>query len=237
MNSTLTITRREFRSNFDSPIAYVVIALSLLFVGWLFFSQFWTINRATVGPLFYYLPWAFVFPIIPAVTMRLFAEEKRTGTIELLITMPVRDRDVVLGKFLATLALIAVLLVLSLTFPITISRIGNLDWGPVWVGYVGLLLEASAAISIGLFFSSLTENQIVAFFLTLCSLFALWAVGFLSSDTNGVLGNVISFISFERRLSPFSRGLFDFRNAIYFLSVTAFFLLATTRSLESRKWK
>ena len=93
MNSTLTITRREFRSNFDSPIAYVVIALSLLFVGWLFFSQFWTINCATVGPLFYYLPWAFVFPIIPAVTMRLFAEEKRTGTIELLITMPVRDRD------------------------------------------------------------------------------------------------------------------------------------------------
>jgi ABC-2 type transport system permease protein len=237
MNSTLIITKREFRSNFDSPIAYVVIALSLLFVGWFFFRDYWTINRATVGPLFMWLPWAFVFPIIPAITMRLFAEEKRTGTIELLITMPVRDRDVVLGKFFATLGLIAVLLLLTLTYPLSVSRIGNLDWGPVGVGYIGLLLEASAAIAIGLFFSSITENQIVAFMLTFCTLLALWAVDYLSADTNGFAGHFISFVSFQRRLSPFSRGLFDLRNAIYFLSVTAFFLLSTTRSLESRKWK
>src|SRR6266496_1079173 len=99
MSSTLIIAKREFRSNFDSPIGYVVIILSLLGVGAFFFRDYWTINRATIYPLFTWLPWAFVFPIIPAVTMRLFAEERRTGTIELLITMPVRDIDVVLGKF------------------------------------------------------------------------------------------------------------------------------------------
>lgn len=237
MNSTLIITRREFRSNFDSPIAYVVISLSLAIISLFFFRDYWTLNRATVGPLFMWLPWAFVFPIIPAVTMRLFAEERRTGTIELLITMPVRDRDVVLGKFFATLGLIAVLLVLTLTYPLTIARIGNLDLSPVWVGYVGLLLEASAGIAIGLFFSSITENQIVAFFMTFVTLLLLWAIDYLGSNTNGIFGNIVSFVSFQRRLSPFSRGLFDFRNAIYFLSVTAFFLFATTRSLESRKWK
>ncbi len=237
MNSTMIVARREFRSNFDSPIGYVVIALSLLGVGVFFFRDYWTINRATLYPLFTWIPWAFVFPIIPAVTMRLFAEEKRTGTLELLITMPVRDREVVVGKFLATLGLIGVLLLLTVTYPLTISRLGQLDWGPIGVGYLGLLLEASAGIAIGLFFSSITENQIVAFMLTFVTLLMLFAIDYVGAAAGGIFGDIFAFISFQRRLAPFGRGLLDLRNVVYFLSVAVFFLMLTTRQLESRKWK
>jgi ABC-2 type transport system permease protein len=237
MNSTLIVAKREFRSNFDSPIGYVVIALSLLGVGAFYFRDYWTINRATIYPLFTWLPWAFTFFVIPAITMRLFSEEKRTGTIELLITMPVRDREVVLGKYLATLGLIGVLLALTLTYPLMIGRLGNLDPGPIWVGYFGMLMHASAGIAIGLFFSSVTENQIIAFMLTAIVLLGLFAVDYLGAAVGGVLGDIFAFISFQRRLAPFGRGLLDLRHVAYFLSVTAFFLMLTTRQLESRKWK
>ena len=234
---TFIIAKREFRSNFDSPIAYVVIILSLIGLGLLFFTNYWTINRATVAPLFQWMPWTFIVLIIPAVTMRLLAEERRTGTIELLITMPVRDLDVVLGKFFATLGLIVVLMVLTIIYPLMISRLGNLDWGPVWIGYIGCLLLASASIAIGLFFSSLTENQIVAFMLTIITLVVLFLVDYFFAFISGNVGDAMAFISFQRRLMPFGRGLLDLRNVVYFLSVTIFFLLLTVRSLESRKWK
>jgi ABC-2 type transport system permease protein len=237
MNSTLIVARREFRSNFDSPIGYVVIALSLLGVGAFFFRDYWTINRATLYPLFTWLPWAFTFFVIPAITMRLFSEEKRTGTIELLITMPLRDREVVLGKFLATLALIGVLLALTLTYPLLIGRLGALDSGPLIAGYVGMMLHASAGIAIGLWFSSLTENQIIAFMLTAVVLLVLFAIDYLGAAVGGVVGDIFAFISFQRRLAPFGRGLIDLRHVVYFISVTAFFLMLTTRQLESRKWK
>ncbi len=238
MNSSLIVARREFRSNFDSPIGYVVIALSLIVVGVFFFRDYWTINRATLYPLFTWMPWAFLF-VIPALTMRLFSEEKRTGTLELLITMPVRDREVVIGKFLATVGVVGVLLALTLTYPILIKwRIAQgLDMGPVFVGYFGLLLEAAAGIAIGLFFSSITENQIIAFMLTAVTMLALFALDYLGAAVGGFLGDVFSFISFQRRLAPFGRGLLDLRNVVYFLSLAAFFLMLTTRQLESRKWK
>ncbi len=237
MNSTFIVAKREFRSNFDSPVGYVVIMLSLAIVGFIVFRDFWTVNRASVGPLFNYLPWALVLLIVPAVTMRLFAEEKRTGTIELLITMPVRDREVVIGKYLASMGLIAVLLLLTVTYPLTIGRLGHLEKGPIVTGYLGLLLMSSAAISIGLFFSSLTENQIVAFTTTFVSLFALWVLDYLGGALSGTFGDIIAFFSFQRHMNPFARGLVDVRHVLFFASVTVFFLMLTTRSLESRKWK
>lgn len=237
MNSTFIVAKREFRSNFDSPVGYVVIMLSLVIVGAIVFRDFWTVNRASVGPLFNYLPWALVLLIIPAVTMRLFAEEKRTGTIELLITMPVRDREVVLGKYLASMGLIAILLLLTATYPLTINRLGHLEMGPVITGYLGILLLASASISIGLFFSSLTENQIVAFTATAVSLFGLWVLDYLGGALSGNLGDVVAFFSLQRHMNPFARGLIDVRHVLFFASVTTFFLMLTTRSLESRKWK
>jgi len=243
MSSTLIIARREFRSNFDSPVGYVVIILSLWVVGAFFFRDYWTLNRATMAPLFSWVPWALALLIIPSVTMRLFAEEKRTGTIELLITMPVRDREVVLGKFFATLGLIVVLLLLTLTYPVLLGRLsgegifGGLDKGPIFAGYFGMLLYASAGIAIGLFFSSITENQIVAFMLTFVSLAVLQTIDYLGAAAGGFIGDTFAFISFSRRVATFGRGLIDFRNVVYFLSVTTFFLILTIRSLESRKWK
>jgi ABC-2 type transport system permease protein len=236
MNGTSIITRREFRSNFDTPVGYVVISLAMIIVGFLTFARFWTVNRASVAEMFYYLGWTFIV-VIPAVTMRLFAEEKRSGTIELLITMPIRDVEVVLGKALATLGLVLVMLLLSLSYPYTISRLGNMDWGPVAAGYLGLLLEACAAISLGIFFSSITENQVIALFIGVMTLFVLTVLDFLGAAVGGWLGDAIAFISFQRRLMPFTRGLIDVRNVVFFLSVAAFFLLLTVRSLESRKWK
>jgi ABC-2 type transport system permease protein len=236
MSTTSIITRREFRSNFDTPVGYVVLSLALIFVGFLTFQNFWTVNRASIAQLFFWLGWALAFTI-PAVTMRLFAEEKRTGTIELLITMPVRDREVVLAKFLATLGLVAVMLILTLTYPITIGKLGSLDWGPVGVGYLGLLLEATAMIAVGLFFSSITENQVIALFSTLVTLVLLNLLDFLGNATGGWLGDLIASVSFQHRLTPFTRGLLDLRNVVFFVSVAWFFLLLTMRSLESRKWK
>ena len=237
MSSTFIITRREFRSYFDGPIAYVVLGLSLTIVGWVVFRDYWTINRATLAPLFQYLPWALVILVIPAVTMRLLAEEKRTGTIELLITMPVRDLDVVLGKFLATLALFFVMLLLTVPYYFFINRLGNVDWGPVASGYLGLLLLSAAGTAMGLFASSITENQIVAFMLTFCSLFVLWILDYVGAAAGGWLGDFFGFISFQRRLMPFTRGVIDLRNVVYFLSVAGFFLFLSVRSLESRRWK
>lgn len=238
MNPTLIVTKREFKSNFDSPIGYVVIALTLAGVGFFVFRDYWTINRATLYPLFTWIPWAFTFFVIPAITMRLFSEEKRTGTLELLITMPIRDREVVIGKYLATLGVIGVMLALTLTYPISIGYLTSaLDWGPILTGYVGLLLHASAGIAIGLFFSSITENQIIAFMLTAVVLMFLFALDYLGAAVGGTIGEIISFMSFQRRLAPFGRGLVDLRHVFYFLSMTAFFLLLTIRQLESRKWK
>jgi ABC-2 type transport system permease protein len=239
MSSTFIVTKREFKSNFDSPIGYVVIALSLLVVGAFSFNDFFTANRASLQQLLFYLPWALAVFVIPAITMRLFSEEKRTGTLELLITMPIRDREVVLGKYLASLGLIAVLIALTITYPISISwLLGPLDWGPVGAGYLGLLLYASASIAIGLYYSSITQNQVVALMLTSVTLFVLHALDFLARLAGtSIIGDAIRFISFQSRLTPFTRGLIDLRHVFYFGSVTAFFLMLTIRQLESRKWK
>lgn len=236
--STAIIARREFRSYFDSPVAYVVSGVSLLVVGIIVFREFWTVNHATLGQLFQWLPWALTLLIIPSLTMRLLAEERRTGTIELLITMPVRDRDVIFGKFLATLGLCAVLFLLTTPYIYFIGKLGDLDYGPIWVGYLGLLLFAAAEIAIGLYFSSITENQTVAFMLTWLTLLAFFFLAeYVGTASSGLLGDIFSFVSFQRRVNPFSRGLIDLRNVVFFLSVTAFFLILTVRSLESRKWK
>jgi len=238
MNSTLIVARREFKSNFDSPIGYVVIALTLFGVGLFVFRDYWTINRATLTPLFTWLPWALTFFVIPAVTMRTFSEEKRAGTLELLITMPIRDREVVVGKYLATLGVIVVLLTLTLTYPITIGYLtSGLDWWPILAGYLGLVLFASAGVAIGIFFSSLTENQIIALMLSWVVLVLLFAIDYLGAAVGGLFGEALSFVSFQRRLGPFGRGLIDVRHVFYFLSMTVFFLLLTIRQLESRKWK
>ena len=238
-----TIAKRELRSYFDGLVAYVVIGLSMLGLGIYFFlyqGGFWQVDRATMGRLFDVLPGALCF-VVPLITMGVLAEEKRSGTIELLITMPVKDSEVILGKYFAALGLCTILLLASLTYPVAMFffpwHLGPLDWGPVWTGYLGLFLYAGAGVAMGMMFSSFTESQIIAFFLTAFTMLILYGMGFIVETVPGAVGDAISFVSFQTRFLPFARGLIDTRAVVYFVSIAVICLLVSFRSLESRKWK
>jgi ABC-2 type transport system permease protein len=244
MSPMLTIAKREFRSYFDSPLAYVVICISFLVLGGVFFTLrggFWQLDRATLLPLFEALPWGLGFLVIPVVTMRLMAEEKRSGTLEMLITLPVKDSDVILGKYLGALGLVLTLVIATLLYPIVMFKwpwnLGPLDMGPVWSGYLGLVLFSAACVSVGLLISSLTDSQAVAWFVTVFVMVILvWGAGSLAGLTSGAPANVLSFISFDMHLDGFSRGLVDSRDVIFFVSVTGLCLVTAFRALERRKW-
>jgi ABC-2 type transport system permease protein len=243
MGTTLTIAKREFRSSFDSSLAYIVICVGLAALGYAFFQLrggYWQVDKATMQPLFYWAPWG-VLVLASVVTMRLLAEEKRSGTLEMLITLPVRDHEVILGKFLGAWGLLLVLIAGTTLFPIMMFRfpwhLGTLDIGPVLSGYLGLVLYSAAAVSVGLLISSLTESQVIAVILTVVLLAFLHLIGSLADGMSGSSArDVIYFISFESRLAPFARGQIITRDVIYFLSITVGCLMAAFRVLERRKW-
>jgi ABC-2 type transport system permease protein len=174
------------------------------------------------------------------VTMRLLAEEKRSGTLEMLITLPVKDSDVVLGKYFGALGLVLVLLLATLVYPFAMFKwpwsLGPLDQGPVLSGYLGLLLFSAASVAVGLLISSLTESQAVAFFITFFVLLVLWLIGTIAENLGGWYGNALSYVSFQTRLGGFTRGLIDTRDVVFFLSVTGLALVIAFRALERRKW-
>jgi ABC-2 type transport system permease protein len=235
MQRTLTIAKREFRGYFNSPAAYIVICLFLLLMGFFFWNPFFLINRASVRNM-YDLMAILLLPTAPALTMGLLAEEKRTGTIEILLTMPVRDTEVVIGKFLAAFGLLAVLLLLTLAYPISVNTLGNLDWGPVWAGYLALLLEGGAMLALGVLASSWTDNQLIAFFTSGMICFVFWVVSrFLPFIPQGA-ASVIEWLSFDYHFQDIVRGVIDSRHIIYFLTVIGFSLALAFRSLESRRW-
>jgi ABC-2 type transport system permease protein len=243
MSAMTTIAKREFRSNFDSPLAYVVICLSFLGLGLLFFlyrGGFWQLDRASVAGIFDYAPLGLALLVVPVVTMRLLAEERRSGTLEMLITLPVKDSDVILGKYIGALSLVLTVIVATMAYPIAMFMwpwsLGPLDWGPVFAGYFGLALFSAAAVSIGLLVTALTESQAIAFFITVFVLAALWFMGPGSEFFSGSLAHLFQYVSFQTRLEGFSRGLIDTRDVVYFLSVTAVCLAVAFRALERRKW-
>ncbi len=237
-----TLTRREFRSYFDSLVAYVVVGVSTLLLGLYFFfyhGGFWQVDRATMGPLFDVMPFA-ICVMTPLVTMGSLAEEKRSGTIELLITMPVKDSEVILAKFFAALGMCVILLLATSFIPISMFvwpwHLGALDWGPVLTGYLGLLLMSASGVALGLLFSSITESQIIAFFASVFTMLLLYSIGFVVEYWHNVAGDVVGFVSFQTRFLPFARGIIDTRAVVYFLSIAIISLVAAFRSLESRKW-
>ncbi|MCL2448961.1 MAG: ABC transporter permease [Polyangiaceae bacterium] len=251
MRNILIIARRDLGAQFNSPVAYVVIGGTMLLLGVLFFllphvgggflmGSFWELDKASLEPLFGYLPLLMSLFVVPAVTMRSLAAEKGVGTLELLITMPVRDREVILGKYIASCAIVLILLATTLLYPIVLFlypwHLGTLDWGPVWSGYLGCALFSCAAVGVGLMISSLTESDVIAFFLTFLALFGLYAVGWIVALLPGVLGDAVGFISFQTRYQAFPKGVIDTRAIIYFVSVAIVCLLVSFRSLESRKW-
>ncbi|MBU1130796.1 ABC transporter permease subunit [Patescibacteria group bacterium] len=238
MNKVYIIFKKELQSYFNSPMAYIFLSIFLVFSSWLFFQRFFVVNQASIRDFFGFMPWLLLF-LVPAITMRSWAEEKRSGTIELLLTVPLKDREAVMAKFLSSVAFIIIALVLSLALPITVSALGNLDWGPVIGGYLGALFLTASYLALGLFISSLTKNQIVAFLMTaiLCFIFFIVSDGLVINSLGSFLGTIFKNIGLSSHYDSLARGVLDLRDLIYFGAFIFFFLFLNIKSLASRNWK
>ena len=218
MGQVIHIFKKEFASYFISPIAYIVISVFLLVTGWFFFMTFFLQNQASLRDFFDLLPIIFSF-VIPAITMRLFSEELNVGSYEVLLTMPVTFSDVILGKFFAATAFVAAMLFPTLSYPVTVSFLGELDWGPVIGGYVGALFLGSAFSAIGLFASSLTRNQIIAFIIGMTICFILTLIDkMLFFMPQSMLG-FLEYLGADFHFANISKGIVDSRDVLYFLSL------------------
>jgi ABC-2 type transport system permease protein len=236
MSPSVTVAKREIRTYFNSPVAYIVVTVFMLIVGYLYWSQVFIGKQAELRHFFSLTPLVFTF-IIPAITMRLFAEEKGSGTLEMLITMPVRDWEVVAGKFMAGMVMLAAIVGMTLFYGLTLAVLGPVDKGPMLTGYLGLLLMGGAYIAIGVMASSLTRNQIVAFILAFAISFALFIFGQITQFAPDWLAPVLTFLSMGNHFDALSRGVIDSRDVVFYVSVMVVCLVIATASLESRKWK
>ena len=231
------ITKRELNSFFDSLIAFIMIILFLGFSGfftWISGSDIFMIGQASLRGFFSIAYWTLFF-FIPALTMRLIAEEKKSGTIEMLLTKAVTDRQVIIGKYLATLLLIAIALAFTLPYVITLAKLGNLDAGGTLCGYLALLLMSAAYTSIGLFTSSITSNQIVAFLTALfIGLFFHIIFQIIAGGMTGIIGQIINSLSVTVHFESLSRGVVDSKDLVYFGSIIFLGLFLTEVSLAKR---
>jgi ABC-2 type transport system permease protein len=249
------IFKKEMRLYFTSPVAYVVLTIFLVIAGWFFYNIFafftlasmqsamnpamareLNVTDSVMRPLVSNIS-VILLLLMPLVTMRLFSEERRSGTIELLLTYPVRDGAVLVGKYLAALALYALMLALTLLYPGIVVYFARLEWGPLVTGYVGLLLMGGTFIAVGVFASSLTENQIVASITTFGILLILWVIGWSADYVGGVWGKVLQHLSLIEHNDNFAKGVLDTKDVIYYLNFIALALFLTLRSLEARRWK
>jgi ABC-2 type transport system permease protein len=233
MRQINNIFKKEFRTYFVSPIAYIVISIFLLVTGWFFFMTFFLYNQADLRNFFILLPIIFSF-VVPAVTMRLFSEELNIGSYEILLTLPVTFRDVILGKFLASVAFLAAMLSPTLAYPITISFLGELDWGPVAGGYIGAIMLGAAFSSIGLFASSLTRNQIVAFIIGMAICFALTLVDKMLFFLPQSMLGFFEYLGADFHFQNISKGIIDSRDILYFLSISFFGLYGAHLVMEGK---
>ncbi len=237
MHATWIIAKKELQSYFDSLIAYILLILFLGFSGfftWLFGSDVFMVGQASLQSFFSIAYWTLFF-FTPALTMRLLAEEKKTGTLELLLTKAVTDRQVVTGKFLAAVLLVFIALACTFPYVVTLSYIGDIDAGEIFCGYAGLALMSGAYISIGLYASSLTNNQIVAFLLALSiGLFFHIIFEVLAGSFTGIVAQVFATLSLNNHFESLSRGVIDTRDVIYFLSLIFLGLFLAEMSLTKR---
>lgn len=233
MRQVTHIFKKEYSLYFVSPIAYIVISIFLLVTGWSFFTTFFLYDQANLRNFFSMLPIIFSF-VVPAITMRLFSEELNVGSYEMLLTMPVTFRDVILGKFLAAVALVAAMLVPTLAYPITVSFLGQLDWGPVVGGYIGAILLGAAFCAIGLFASSLTRNQIIAFIIGTAICFSLTMIGKMLFFLPQSLLGIFEYLGADFHFQNISKGIIDSRDIIYFLSVSFVGLYGAHLALHER---
>ena len=248
------IFKKELRLYFASPVAYVVLTIFLLIAGYFFYSIFafftlasmqsamnpqmgrdLNVTDGVMRPLFSNVS-VILLLLMPIITMRLFSEERKTGTIELLLTYPVRDGAVLAGTYLAALALYAVMLALTLLYPGLVAYFARLELGPLATGYLGLLLMGAMFLAIGVLASSLTENQIVAAICTFGVLLIFWVIGWSAENAGGSFGRVLSHLSILEHFDSFAKGAIDTRDVIYYLDFTALALFLSLLSLQARRW-
>jgi ABC-2 type transport system permease protein len=247
------VMKRELKSYFYSPIAYVVITIFLILSGYFFFAMMAAFSRYSqasfqnptanvnitemiVRPLFGNITFILLL-ILPILTMRLFAEEKKTGTFELITTYPIKDIELILGKLFACSGVFLVMLLFTFLYPFFMISYSQPDIGVLATAYLGIFLMGTAFIAMGAFISSLTENQIVAAVMTFGLLLLFWVLGWVSSISEGQIGEVLSQLSLLTHYDSFAKGVIDLSDVIYYLSFIAFSVFLTLRSLESKKWR
>src|SRR5688572_23846646 len=252
MRNAFAIAQRELNGYFASPIGYVLIGFFALLFGWFFYvplaffeqqsmgmgmnpNQTLNINQMLIAPALLNTTVIFLF-LFPLITMRTYSEEKRSGTIELLLTSPITDVQIILGKFLGAVSLYAAMLLITVPSVVVLFWYGDPDWKPVVTSYVGLLLMGGSFIAFGLFISSLTKNQIVAGVLTFCTLLMLLLVGWLREFVGPVGQAIVSALSVFEHFEDFSKGVLDTKHIVYYLSVITFGLFLTAKSVDSERW-
>jgi ABC-2 type transport system permease protein len=255
MNNILAIAHKELKGYFASPIAYVVIGFASILFGWFFINLLYyfdrmslqgamgmggestvNVNEMLISPLFLNVSVILLFTL-PLVTMRTYSEEKRSGTIELLLTAPLTDLQIVVGKFLGALVLYAAMLAVTLVHIGFLFAFGNPEWRPVATGYLGLLLMGGCFLSLGLFVSSLTRNQIVAGMITFAVFLMFWVINWISTFTGPTMQAVLNYLSITEHLNDFARGVIDTKHLIYYVSFIAFSLFLTVRAVDSERWR
>ncbi|MBU2650283.1 MAG: ABC transporter permease [Bacteroidetes bacterium] len=238
MKNIWIIAKRELGMFFNSLMAYIMIVAFLGFSGlftWFLGSDVFFIKQASMESFFNIAYWTLFF-FIPGLTMRMFAEEKRSGTIELLLTRPVTDWQVVLGKFLATLILILIALALTLPYYISIASMGPVDHGAIWTGYLGLILMSATYIAIGLFTSSISTNQIIGYLLALfIGIFFQVIFSFAAGYLTGLPGQIFDYLSVSTHMDSISRGVIDSRDLVFFLSLIFLGMILTEANLEKSR--
>jgi len=238
MKNITAIFSKELKGYFNSPIAYIFLTVFLSLSSWIFFKTFFINNEVVMTDFFDIIPWLYLF-FIPALSMRLWSEEKKQGTLELLFTSPVNDIEAVIAKFLGSFAFLLLSIGLTFSIPLTLVRIGHPDIGQIFTGYVGTLLLGGSYLAIGMWISSLTENQIVAFILSvvISFLFFLSGESFFLLSLPEYLRPFFEVLGLGTHFNSISRGVIDSRDIIYYLSFISFFLYLNIKSLETRYYR
>jgi ABC-2 type transport system permease protein len=237
MTRILYISGRELKAFFASPTAYIVVSLFLLIAGGLFWLDYFqaVTTELSLRAFFGQAPFFMGF-FAPAVTMGLISEEKRSGTLEMLMTLPVRDGEVIIGKFLGAMGLIAAVLAATFVYPLTLAGLGDLEWGPVIGGYIGLLLLGGAYCAIGIMVSSWTKDQIISILVAFFLCFLLYILGHLAQVAGGGVGEALYWLSTSAHFENIARGVIDLRDVLYYLSLMAIGLTVATVTLSARRW-
>lgn len=255
MNNIFAIAHKELKSYFASPVAYVVIGFSAILFGWFFINLLYyfdrtqmqagsgfqgpqaiNVNEIMISPLFLNVSVILLFTL-PLITMRTYAEEKRSGTIELLLTSPLTDLQIVIGKFLGGLVLYSAMLGVTLVHMAILFAYGNPEWRPIATAYLGLILMGACFLSLGLFVSSLTRNQIIAGMVTFAVFLMFWVINWIATFMGPTSQAVLNYLSITEHLNDFARGVIDTKHVVYYLSFIAFSLFLTVRAVDSERWR